>query len=86
MLHRIGDEDNTALYASIGQSLVENPACRTDKGFSLFIFLVARLLADQHNTRPRRAFAWHHLSRMLVEWATGAIFFCSAQRLQRFDD
>ena len=54
------------------QRAVEHLACRSDKGTSRKVLLIARLLADKHEVRVSRALAEHGLGRVLVERAARA--------------
>src|SRR5687768_7516137 len=63
----VGDIDLIARNTGIRERLVEHRAGRSDKGLSLPIFLVARLLADKHHARRARAGAEHDLRGGLVE-------------------
>jgi hypothetical protein len=48
VLDRVRHVDATAIDSGLLQGTVEQLACRPDKGMTLDVFLVARLLADQH--------------------------------------
>ena len=61
VLHRIGEKNLDAADSGSFQRPVENPSGRTDKGLAGEIFLISRLLADQHQRRACRPFARHHL-------------------------
>src|SRR3954447_21395965 len=66
---RIGDEHILAHDAGTFQSLVQETTRRANKWVPGQIFLVARLLADHHQTRMRPAFAGYNLRGELVERA-----------------
>ena len=82
MLYRIGDIDLPAIDAGFVQRAVEHQPCRSHERFAGKVFLVAGLLADQHDLRGLRAFAEHGLGRVFVEGtgAAGGRFLA-----QRFD-
>jgi hypothetical protein len=84
MLDRVGDVNLLAGDAGLRQSLVEHPSRRSDKGTSLAIFLIARLLANQHQIRVRGANPKNRLSRALVEIAPFAGLGRFAKRFQRW--
>ena len=63
----------SAVDAGFFQRAVEHLPGGTDERLAGEVFLVARLLADQHDPRGRRAFAEHGLGRVLVERAGAAI-------------
>ena len=65
MLDRIGDIDVVVWDAGIIQRPPQEKAGRTDERLALAVFLVAGLLAHQHEMRPSRAFAGHALSSPL---------------------
>ena len=83
VLHRVGDVDRLALDSRRLQRSVEHLAGRSDEGASGQVFLIARLLADQHQRRIGGAFAEHGLGRILVEMAARAISRFRRQGLQR---
>src|SRR5262245_34397934 len=56
-----------------------------DEWFAGDVLLVARLLADQHETGMRRPLAWHHLGGIPVQRAAGALRFGGAELAQRLD-
>src|SRR4029078_11592078 len=80
MLDGIGHENRIALDAGVFQCLRKHAAARTDTWPPLLVVLIAGLLANHHDSRPRRSFARHRLCRMLVEWTARAFFFGTAQR------
>ena len=51
MLHRVGDVDARAVDAGFGERAVEHLPGRSDEGLAGQIFLIARLLADEHHRR-----------------------------------
>ena len=82
MLHRVGDVDLVAIDAGFGQRTVEHLAGRADEGMAGEVFLVAGLLADQHDGGVLRAFAEHGLRRVLVERAGAAMRGLLAERFE----
>jgi hypothetical protein len=85
MFHRVGHENKLALDSSILEGFREYTTRRTNKRLPLFVFLVARLFADQHNAGSRRTLAGHNLCRMLVERTPFAFLLGATQCDQRFD-
>jgi hypothetical protein len=83
MFDRIGDEHILARDPGALQCLIQDTAGRTNKWAAGQVLLVARLLADQHQTRSRAALTRHDLSAELVERAARALGFLGPQRLQR---
>src|SRR6185503_20316055 len=61
VLHGVGDVKVLALDASGLERAVEQPAGRPDEGQALLVFLVAGLLADQHDPGVRVARAKYRL-------------------------
>jgi hypothetical protein len=58
-----------ARHAGRFERPVEQAPGRADEGQALLVLLVARLLADQHDARMRRAGAEHRLRRVRPERA-----------------
>ena len=83
VLDRVGDVDARAVDPGLLQRRVEQLAGRADERPSGEVFLVARLLADEHDRRVERPFAEHGLGRMLVEVAAGAFARVLEQRFPR---
>jgi len=52
---------------------VEHAPRRADEGLALYVFLIARLFADEHHPRGFRAGAEHDLRRGLVQIAAAAL-------------
>ena len=69
VLHHIGDVDGRAIDPSFGERLVEQLPGRADERMTGQVFLIAGLLADEHQPRARRALAEHRLRAELVEVA-----------------
>src|SRR5690349_16736503 len=67
---RVGDVNRAALDSGLLQRLVENLARRADERMALKVFLVARLLADQHDLRILRAFSEDGLSGVAPQVAS----------------
>ena len=72
MLDCIGDVDGVAIDARFLERLVEQRSSRANEGSPGKIFLVARLLADEHDRGVERTFAEHRLGREPVEIAAPA--------------
>jgi hypothetical protein len=85
VLHRIGDEGLAATEAGVDHRAVEYAAGRAHERASLQIFLVPRLLADQHQPRSRRALAGNDLGGMAIERAARARGLGLTQRRERGD-
>src|SRR4029079_13879195 len=61
MLHGVGDEYVVAVEARIADCAIEHASCGANKRVTCEIFVIARLLAEHHQTRMRRsltATAW----------------------------
>ena len=69
MLDGIGDVEMLAVDAGGLERLIEQPPRRTHERQSLLIFLVARLLADEHHARVRVAGAEYRLRGVRPERA-----------------
>src|SRR5213594_3318140 len=69
VLDRVGDVELLARQTRFGECPNEHLARRPDERGALEIFLVARLLADEHDARVGRAAAEHGLGRVAVEIA-----------------
>ena len=67
MFHRVRDVNFLAINSRFFQRLVHDFASWSNKRFTLLIFVVARLFADQHDRRVFRAFTKHGLGSPLVE-------------------
>src|SRR5947208_12471059 len=70
VLHRVGHEDLAARDSRILERLVENAAGGADERLAAQVFLVAGLLADQHDARALASFTRHRLGGVLVQWTT----------------
>ena len=64
MFDRARDIDLLAIDAGLDQGAVEHMPRRTDERLAGEVFLVAGLLANQHDARVRRPFAKHSLGRI----------------------
>src|SRR5688572_27835736 len=73
VLHGVRQVDRRARQAGVREGTLEQSACRTDEGMPLPIFLIAWLLAYQHDGRTAWAFAEHGLSGLTREIATAAL-------------
>ena len=82
MFDRAGNVDLLAVDAGLDQGTIEHLPRRSDERLSGEIFLVAGLLADQHNSRVRRTFAKHGLRRILPERAGAAMSGLFTQDLE----
>lgn len=85
MLDRIGHEDVAAGNVGLRERLIENSPCRSDERLSGQVFLVSRLLSDQHQTRTGAALTWYDLGRELVQRTARAFGFGLAKRGQGRD-
>src|SRR3546814_8434213 len=65
--------------------LVEQAAGGADEGPALYILLIARLFAHQHDARRRRPLARHPLRRVAIERAAGAAVDRADKVVQRFE-
>ena len=73
MFHGVGDVDLLAVDAGFLQCPVEHQPGGSDERFAGKVFLVAGLLADQHDLGMLRAFAEHGLRRILPEMTGAAV-------------
>jgi hypothetical protein len=73
MFHCIGDVHLIAAYAGIFQRAIEQLSRRSDKGVADAVFLIAGLLADQHDGRVRRPFAEYGLGCIRPQGAVPAV-------------
>src|SRR4029079_12209686 len=69
VLHRVRDVDVVLRDACLLERGVEDPPRGSDERMALLILLIARLLADEHEPRVRRAFAEDRLRGVLVQMA-----------------
>ena len=83
MLDRIGHENRVSLDPDLLQRPIEHFAGRTDKRFSGAVFVVARLLAHQHQTGMTRALARYDRRGILVKAATAAHGLLARERGER---
>ena len=83
MLDRVGDVQRVARPAQFLQRAIHQLAGRPDEGVALTVFLIARLLTDQHQRRAQRPFAPHGLGRVKTKRAFVAARGGLAQRLER---
>src|SRR3546814_18600892 len=72
MIDRMGEGAPAAVGPGLCDRLVEQAAGGADEGPALYILLIARLFAHQHDARRRRPLAPHPLRRVAVERAAGA--------------
>jgi len=79
MFDRVGDIGLVAVDAGFVQGTVEDFAGRADERPPGEIFLVAGLLADQHDRRVRRTFAEHGLGGVAPQRAGPAVHRFLAQ-------
>jgi len=84
VLHHIGDVDAAAIDARFLQRLVQEIARRPHKGPALKVFLVPRLLADEHHGGCLLPFAEHGLRSGFPEIAGLAAGGRDLQLLQRW--
>ena len=85
MLHRVGDENLSAGDLRFRQGLVENLAGGPDERLAGKVFLVAGLLAHQHQVRMPAPFAGDRLGRILIERTACAGVLGLGQLRQRLD-
>src|SRR5262249_51708792 len=78
VLDRVGDVKLLARQTGLGERLVEDLARGPDERRTLKIFLVSRLLADEHDARVGCAATEHGLGRGAVEIAALAV--CRGRR------
>ena len=85
VFHRVGDEYHFAINFGVFEEPSRARRPPDQRMVSLFVFLIARLFAHQHDARPRRTFTGNDLCRILVKRAARAFLLGVAQRRQRFD-
>lgn len=83
VLHRIGDVTRRTINSGFCKKAVQELSGGPDEGTSEEIFLVAGLLAHDHDLGIGRAFAENGSSRRLVEWAGLAASGQLAKSLKR---
>ena len=69
----VGHVDPAAIDAGLLERLIQQAAGRTNERFALHVFLIARLLANHHYGRMRRALAEHSLGGVTEQVAALAI-------------
>ena len=79
VLHGIGHVDITARNPGISECLIQERTGWPDEWFSLPIFLITGLFADEHDVSAPRSRPEHHLCRRLVEVASAAFVSGRAQ-------
>ena len=72
MLDRVGDVNGVAIDFRVDERSIEQLAGRTNERLPVQIFLITRLLAEEHECGLLRAFAEDGLGRMFGERARGA--------------
>jgi hypothetical protein len=85
MLHCVGDENLRARDLRLRQGVVEDLAGGADERLAGEVFLVAGLLAHQHQVSAPASFAWDRLGCILIERTTRARVFGPGQLRQRRD-
>src|SRR5262249_60054176 len=85
MLYRMGDEDLRARNSRVRQRTVEDASGRADERLAAEVFLVAGLLADEHDVRGPAALARHRLRCVFVERAARARVLGLGKLRQRID-
>ena len=85
MLHCVGDEDLRARDLRLRQGVVEDLAGGPDKRLAGEVFLVAGLLAHQHELSAPASFARDGLGCILIKRTTRARVLGSGQLRQRPD-
>ena len=73
MLYRVGDVNFIAIDSRFFQRLIHDFSSRPDKRFTLLIFVIARLFANQHHRCALRPFAKNSLSRSFVQMTCSAV-------------
>src|ERR1051325_2176832 len=81
VLDDVGDVDGFAIDARFFERAIEQFAGRTDERMALQVFVVARLLADEHQFRALRSFSKYGLPRVLPQIAVAARL-CRATHLR----
>src|SRR5262249_6291584 len=85
MVHRTGEEHLRARNPRLRQRAVEDAPGRADERLAAEVFLVAGLLADEHDVRGPAALARHRLGCVFVERAARARVLGLGQLRQRTD-
>src|SRR5262249_16322003 len=85
VLHRVGDENLGPRNPRIRQRPVENAPGGADEGLAGEVFLVAGLLADQHDVGGFAPLARYCLRRILVERAAPAFVLGFGKLKKRVD-
>src|SRR5881397_1026353 len=70
VFHRVGDVNFLAINSRFFEGLIHDFSSGSNEGITLLVFVIARLLADQHDRRVFRAFAKHGLclfNQMILE-------------------
>jgi hypothetical protein len=67
VFHRVRNVNFLAINSRFFEGLIHDFSSGSNEGFTLLIFVIARLFADQHDRRVSRAFAKHGLCSPLVE-------------------
>lgn len=83
MFRHIGHIDFFAVNAGFDQGSVQKSPGRPDKGFAAQIFVVPRLLTNQHDLRARAAFAENSLSRIFPRRTIATALSLSSQFFKR---
>ena len=83
VLDRVGDVDPLAVDADLGQRAVQHLARRPHERRALEVFLIAGLLAHQHDAGVGGTAAEHHLGGVAVQLAALAAGGGRAQLLER---
>jgi hypothetical protein len=83
VLHCVGDEDVRPHNAGLFQGFVQEATRGADERATRQVFLVSRLLSDQHQAGMRAALAGHYLGGELVKRAAGAVGFLGPKLRKR---
>ncbi len=67
MLHRVRNVNFLAINSRFFERLIHDFSSGSNEGFTLLIFVIARLFADQHDRRVFRTFTEDGLCGPLVE-------------------
>jgi hypothetical protein len=85
MLDCVGDESFVTRDACITECLIENTAGGSNERLAGEIFLIARLLADQHERSMARSFTGNRLRGVAVQRAACATALGLGQMSKRLD-
>ena len=78
MFDRVSQKNLCRIETCLFESAAQQLTCRSDERLAGEIFLIARLLADQHQPRVHRAFPEYRLCGAFIEIAAAAVLGCVA--------